>query len=277
MNLFDASAAGPSDVPDETDGGTGADVHLDGVDLVFEGAHHALSGIDLHCSAGEFIAIVGPSGCGKSSMLRLMAGLIPPTTGRVRTAVEDGRLSVGFVFQQANLLPWRSVRNNIRLPLEMAGYALARQDQLARQARQWIGLTEEDEPKWPRQLSGGMQMRVALARALVTRPNLLLMDEPFAAIDDLLRMRFNEEIIQLWQSQQWTAVLVTHNVAEAVFVSQRVLVMRQSPGTITTSIDIPFGYPRTSKLRGTPEFAAVTHAVATALQGNADPPQGSSP
>lgn len=250
---------------------------MDSVELVFDGQHHALTDIQLHCEAGDFVSIVGPSGCGKSTLLRLMSGLIAPTKGLVRTEqragddlTSDAAPTVGFVFQQANLLPWLNVLDNVALPLKLAGESPQSQQTAATRAREWVGLSEADESKWPRQLSGGMQMRVAVARALVARPDLLLMDEPFAAVDDLLRSRLNEEIVALWQQQKWTAVFVTHNVAEAVFVSQRVLVMSQAPGTIATSIPVPFDYPRTSDLRGTPEFAALTHQVATALRDASD-------
>lgn len=244
-----------------------AEIRMQSVELVFDGEHHALANIDLHCRPGEFIAIVGPSGCGKSSLLRLMAGLIPPTSGTVKTECADkSQLSVGFVFQRANLLPWRNVLDNIGLPLELGGQSLDSRIAAARKAREWVGLSDGDESKWPRQLSGGMQMRVAVARALVARPDLLLMDEPFAAVDDLLRSRLNEEIVELWQQQQWSAVFVTHNVAEAVFVSQRVLVMSDAPGKIAEVIDVPFDYPRVDGLRGTAEFAAMTQRVSTALR-----------
>lgn len=256
-----------------TTASTSASIKIDKVGLDFDPSSRALANVDLKVEPSEFVSVVGPSGCGKSSLLRLMAGLIQPTLGSVDVKSPSGSQSdqdsknpkVGFVFQQANLLPWRDVLGNIGLPLELAGVDKEKRQSAATEAREWVGLREQDQAKWPRELSGGMQMRVAVARALVSRPDLLLMDEPFAAIDDLLRSRLNEEIVALWQQQGWTAVFVTHNVAEAVFVSQRVVVMSQAPGTIHASFNVPFPYPRKTELRGTAEFARLTHEVTTSL------------
>lgn len=229
---------------------------------------------DVSCSirAGEFVALLGPSGCGKSTFLRLVAGLMHSTSGTLTVGdlpPEDARRSarrVAFVFQEPNLLPWRTVTDNIRLPLELQ--RIPRSDHAARieQSLRLIGLTEDDARKRPRNLSGGMRMRVSLARALVTQPDLLLLDEPFAALDDVLRQQLNEELVRIWMLRQWTGLFVTHNVAEAAFLAQRVMVMSKRPGTIQADIPIPFAYPREPGLRATPEFASLCGELSRQLR-----------
>jgi NitT/TauT family transport system ATP-binding protein len=239
------------------------------VSLVFDEQHAALERVDLNVGQGEFVSIVGPSGCGKSSLLRLVAGLETPTGGNLQVDATQQPSSAGFVFQQPTLLPWRTAAANIGLPLELQQQPASKIEQAVDQARQLVGLTSTDMSKLPRMLSGGMQMRVSIARALVTDPKIMLLDEPFAALDDLLRGQLNEELVRLWQQQAWTTLFVTHNVGEAVLLSQRVLVMSPAPGRIAADIAVPLPYPRDVSLRGTAEYAAVVGTVSQALRASA--------
>ncbi|MDA0284080.1 MAG: ABC transporter ATP-binding protein [Planctomycetota bacterium] len=232
-----------------------------------------LKHVELSVARGEFVSIVGPSGCGKSTLLRLVAGLREPTVGQLTIAdAAPGRsqTKAAFVFQEPNLLPWRTVTGNIRLPLELDGshtiLGKSASDELIEQAIRRIGLLPGDAAKRPAELSGGMRMRVSLARALVTDPQIMLLDEPFAALDDILRQQLNEELQRLWWNKRWTGLFVTHNVSEAVFLSQRVLVMSRAPGTILETIDIPFDFPRSPELRAAPEFASLTGVISAHLR-----------
>lgn len=242
--------------------------------IVFDNQHAAVTGVELGLRPGEFVSIVGPSGCGKSTLLKLIAGLIEPTMGQISvfglTAVEARKSDqrVAFVFQDPNLLPWRTVANNIRLPMELHGTKPELANRAIEDSIRLIGLKFDDAKKYPRMLSGGMRMRVSLARALVTNPDILLLDEPFAALDDLMRQQLNEELMRIWLEKQWTAAFVTHNVAEAVFLSQRVLVMSESPGRILDEIHVPFPYPRDAQLRSDPKFAHLTGQVHSKLRIN---------
>ena len=223
-------------------------------------------------SPGEFVSIVGPSGCGKSTLLRVAAGLIAPSSGTFQlaeTATQSHRQRVAFVFQDPTLLPWRSVTGNVRLPLELTGSGTG-VESLVAETVNLVGLSDQDVRKRPAMLSGGMRMRVSLARALVTRPDILLMDEPFAALDDLLRQQLNEELLRVCRSNNRTTLFVTHNVSEAVFLSDRVLIMSAGPGTILCEMDVPFAYPRTAELRSQPEFARLTGEIASRLRGTAE-------
>ena len=232
----------------------------------------ALRGVSLTIPRGQFVSLLGPSGCGKSTLLRLIAGLLTPTTGTLTVAERapaEARTTstrMAFVFQDPTLLPWRTVAQNLRLPLELQGVPAAEHDAWIASALRLIGLNAGDAHKRPRMLSGGMRMRVSLARALVTSPELLLLDEPFAALDDVLRQQLNEELVRLWREKNWTAVFVTHNVSEAVFLSERVIVMSSRPGTLVADVPIPFAYPRTPELRGTAEFARMTAELSARLR-----------
>ena len=231
------------------------------VGMTYGSTQSALSGVCCSIRAGEFVSLLGPSGCGKSTLLRMVAGLILPTSGSLLVGglspeeARRGSRRVAFVFQEPNLLPWRTVADNIRLPLELQGVSPREYGDRIEQSLKLIGLTTDDSRKRPRNLSGGMRMRVSLARALVLNPDLLLLDEPFAALDDVLRQQLNEELVRIWKLHQWTGLFVTHNVAEAVFLSQRILVMSKRPGKIVADIAVPFAYPREPALRADPEFA----------------------
>ena len=237
-----------------------------GLNKYFPSGVQALHGLDLEISRGQFVSIVGPSGCGKSTFLRLVAGLDAPTGGELRVEGHDA-LGLAFVFQDATLLPWRSVAHNITLPLELRREAA---DERVAQTLELVGLTDF-AAAYPAQLSGGMRMRVSIARALVTRPQILLLDEPFGALDEITRQRLNEELLRLWQEDRWTGLFVTHNVSEAVFLSQRVLVMSARPGRILADIPIPFPYPRTPHLRGAAEFIRITSEISRQLAHADDP------
>lgn len=239
------------------------------VSMSYDGSETILSDVNLQVAQGEFISLVGPSGCGKSTLLRLVAGLRQVSGGSlILNGGEPSRPRTAFVFQDPNLLPWRTVAGNIRLPLELpeGRGRLAQSRQLIADAISLIGLSESDATKRPRQLSGGMRMRVSLARALVTDPELLLLDEPFAALDDILRQQLNEELQRIWWEKKWTGLFVTHNVNEAVFLSQRVLVMSQRPGKILGEIEVPFDFPREADLRASAEFASLTGQVSSLLR-----------
>ncbi|HXJ33154.1 MAG TPA: ABC transporter ATP-binding protein [Candidatus Eisenbacteria bacterium] len=231
------------------------------VGVRFPNGTDALDGVSLRLGSGELVAVVGPSGCGKSTLLRVLAGLLAPTRGGVRTA----RGGVGIVFQQPTLLGWRTVVANVTLPLELAGVrpgeATARA--LAHLARVGLG---DVARVFPIELSGGMRMRAALARALVTEPRLLLLDEPFASVDELTRERLGEDVVALRASQQFAALLVTHSVSEAVFLADRVLVMSARPGRIVGEIAVPFGRTRDAALRTSPEFAKIVGEIAARLR-----------
>ncbi|MBI2502276.1 MAG: ABC transporter ATP-binding protein [Candidatus Latescibacteria bacterium] len=230
------------------------------------GQVEVLAGIDLDIASGQFVSIVGPSGCGKSTLLRLIAGLAAPVSGSLHIAglspleARRTRQDLAFVFQDATLLPWRSVEQNVALPLELS-QRQRRADALSMaQALELVGLSAFAH-SYPRQLSGGMRMRVSIARALVTHPGLLLMDEPFGALDELTRQRLNEELLRLWSQVGFTCVFVTHNVAEAVFLSQRVLVMSARPGRWLAEVAVPMPCPRDPDLRTSPSFNRIAEEV----------------
>ena len=247
----------------------GPSIELRNARVAFDGAA-ALNALDLVCKPGEFVSIVGTSGCGKSTMLRVIAGLQGLTSGAKNVQGPlDGLASVnqiGFVFQSPTLLPWRSALENVALPLELNGVNVQTRRTAARMALSMVGLGPVDEDKLPRKLSGGMQMRVSLARTLVTQPRIMLLDEPLAAVDDIMRNELLVELASLWQKNRWTTILVTHNVAEAVFVSQRVMVMSPRPGRIVDSVNVSLPYPRTADLRSTPRFAELTGLVSQSLR-----------
>jgi NitT/TauT family transport system ATP-binding protein len=232
----------------------------------------AVSGVDLRLRPGEFVAIVGPSGCGKSTLLRLAAGLSKPSAGTVEVAAGG----LGYVFQDPTLLAWRSVARNIELPAELRHLPKPERRRRVSDAVDLVGL-RGFERHLPRMLSGGMRMRVSLARALLLDPDLCLFDEPFGALDELTRERLNDELLRLYTARRFTGLFVTHSVAEAVFLSSRVVLMSPRPGRIVADFPVPFGYPRSRGLRFTPEFTALTAGVSARLRepGDRDEPQQS--
>jgi len=220
-----------------------------------------LDSVSCDIPAGQWVSIVGPSGCGKSTLLRCIAGLTDPTTG----VVQLGCKQPAFVFQDPTLLPWRSAAGNIQLPLELEKQPTENRSDRVLQVAKLVGLEATDINKYPRELSGGMRMRVSLARALVMKPNALLLDEPFAALDEILRQQLNQELLHIWQTQQITVLFVTHNVTEAVYLSQRVLVLNAN-GTVTGDVAIDLPADRVPDIRNTPSFLEKTSVVTRILQ-----------
>jgi NitT/TauT family transport system ATP-binding protein len=223
----------------------------------------ALEGVRLDVQPGEFVSIVGPSGCGKTTLLRLVAGLLTPNSGKILVGgieVREPRPDVGLVFQQAMLLPWFSVMRNVLLPVDVQGQRIADYQERARDLIRMVGLAGF-EKRLPSELSGGMQQRVALARALVHNPKILLMDEPFAALDAMTRETMNIELQRIWSGQHKTVLFVTHGIPESVFLSDRVVVMTPRPGRVAAIVDIPFARPRSAQLLGTAEFATLAAQI----------------
>lgn len=216
----------------------------------------ALSGLDLEAQEGEFLSLLGPSGCGKSTALNIMGGLLTPSEGKVMIAGEEmtePRRDIGMMFQQAVMFPWRTTIENVLLPIEVFG--LNKKDYVAKaeELLEMVGITEFRN-SYPWQLSGGMQQRAALCRVLIHHPKLLLLDEPFGALDEFTREAMNQELLRLQSHSGSTAVLVTHNISEAVFMSDRIAVMTARPGRLIGVIDVPFERPREPQLYGRPEF-----------------------
>jgi NitT/TauT family transport system ATP-binding protein len=244
----------------------GVAVSLRGVTKAYDNGVMALGPLDLDVRAGEFVSLVGPSGCGKSTALRLVAGLSAPSGGVVRLSrgaagARPGH-AIGFVFQEPTLMPWTSVRENVRLPLKLA--RVGDTDARVEAALARVGLAEFAD-SFPRQLSGGMKMRVSLARALVTDPDILLMDEPFAALDEITRFRLNNDLLALWRNLRKTVIFVTHSVFESVYLSERVIVMTQRPGRIGADIRIASGVPRDEDFRTSARYAEYCREVSAAL------------
>ena len=240
-------------------------VSLRDVRKTFERGTVALEGLNFEVRDGEFVSLLGPSGCGKSTALRIVAGLSPPTAGSVAWA-DGGETAnrIGFVFQEPTLMPWADIAKNVRLPLTLAGAGEASANPAVTQALDRVGLSEFAYA-FPRELSGGMKMRASIARALVTKPDLLLMDEPFAALDEITRFKLNDDLLALWQQMQGTVVFVTHSVFESVYLSQRIVIVSPRPGHVVTEIDIPAGYPRDARFRTSAEYAALCRHVSEAL------------
>lgn len=237
-------------------------VEVRNLDKVFADGTHALKTVSLSVRANEFVAIIGPSGCGKSTLLRAIAGLTAPSGGTCRVA--DG-VEPAFVFQQPTLLPWRTAERNAELLLRLAHVDRKEARRRAHDAMQLVGLSGF-EKAYPRALSGGMRMRLSLARSLAMQPDLFLLDEPFSALDEITRKTLNDELASIWHRQPFTAILVTHNLYEAIFLAGRVVVMSPRPGRIQTEIDVPLPFPRTPDMRLTPEYVALVEQLTLELE-----------
>jgi NitT/TauT family transport system ATP-binding protein len=268
MAALAAPAAATTRARAEASGdGAGAEplVALRGVRKVFANGTEALAGLDLAVGRHEFVSLLGPSGCGKSTALRLIAGLARPTRGRVDRPAGEQLGDVGFVFQEPTLLPWATVFDNVWLPLRLRGARRRLAAGEVAAALDMVGLGGFARA-YPRELSGGMRMRVSIARALVTRPKLLLLDEPFAALDEITRFRLNDDLLRLWQSQSWTVVFVTHSVFESVYLSSRVVVMAARPGRVVAEIPVDAPYPRDEAFRTSPAYNAFCREASAELR-----------
>lgn len=239
-------------------------VTLEGVGKRYANGTLAVQGVELQVGQGDFVSLLGPSGCGKSTVLRMVAGLIEPSSGRVTHAAGGHTGDVGFVFQEPTLMPWSSALKNVMLPLRLAGVNRGEAEARAAAALASVGLAGF-ERAYPRALSGGMKMRVSIARALVTRPRLLLMDEPFAALDEITRHRLNNDLLTLWQAERFTAIFVTHSVFESVYLSRRIVVMAARPGRVVEDVAVDAAYPRGEVFRTSAEYAAQCRHVSQAL------------
>ena len=254
-------------------GAAGLAVSLRDVTKTYDNGVMALGPLDLRVRKGEFVSLLGPSGCGKSTALRIIAGLAAPSTGRVQVLHDAAATlpgqnrpgqGIGFVFQEPTLMPWTSVRENVRLPLKLASVPTSQSDAQVLEALTRVGLAEFAD-SYPRELSGGMKMRVSLARALVTDPDILLMDEPFAALDEITRFRLNNDLLALWRNLKKTVIFVTHSVFESVYLSQRVIVMTQRPGRIGAEIMIDAAEPRGEDFRTSAAYSEYCRNVSAAL------------
>jgi NitT/TauT family transport system ATP-binding protein len=241
-------------------------VALRGVGKTFPSGTTALAGLELDVRAGEFLSLLGPSGCGKSTALRIIAGLSVPTAGVVEWphAAAESESRIGFVFQEPTLMPWTNVFNNVLLPLKLKKVPASEASERVAAALDRVGL-QDFATAYPRELSGGMRMRVSIARALVTDPALLLMDEPFAALDEITRFKLNKDLLQMWQALRTTVVFVTHSVFESVYLSSRIAVMAARPGRIFTEVAITAPYPRDQQFRTSADYAASCRTVSEAL------------
>ncbi len=248
-------------------------IDIDNLSLTFEtndGPVHALADIDLQIDAGDFVSFIGPSGCGKTTLLRVIADLETPTAGTITVngvSPHEARLAraYGYVFQSAALYPWRTIARNVALPLEIMGLDKQEQELRVKRNMELVNLAGF-EKKFPWQLSGGMQQRASIARALAVEPDLLLMDEPFGALDEIVRDHLNEQLLQLWDKTNKTVVFVTHSIPEAVFLSTKIVVMSPRPGRIHDVIENDLPRDRTLDVRETPEFLQIAHRVRDGLR-----------
>ncbi|MEO1210262.1 MAG: ABC transporter ATP-binding protein [Cyanobacteria bacterium J06638_20] len=244
---------------------------LSNVSKTYSNGTIALQDLNLTVKEGEFVSLLGPSGCGKSTVLRLVAGLGKMSTGHLEWG-DEYRHKLAFVFQEAALMPWATVEDNVRLPLKLSGRPKPLVKQAIAEALALVDL-QGFEKAYPRELSGGMKMRVSIARALVTHPDMLLMDEPFGALDEMTRSRLNSDLLDLWQQKCWTVLFVTHNIYEAVYLSNRVVVMAARPGRVVADIPIDVPYPRDEDFRTSPLFTSYCRQLSAALAQAAQSPE----
>jgi NitT/TauT family transport system ATP-binding protein len=246
-------------------------LRLSAISKAFANGTTALTGVDLTIHPGEFVSLLGPSGCGKSTLLKLVAGLAAPSSGTIDwpqsayDAAGSPEPALGFVFQEPTLLPWRTAAGNVHLPLLLAGVSKREARERADEALAQVGLSAFADLH-PRQLSGGMKMRVSIARALVTRPRILLMDEPFAALDEITRSKLNDELLELFARRKLTVIFVTHSVYESVFLSSRIVVMTSRPGRVAADIPVELDYPRMEDFRTSPLYNERCRLVSAALR-----------
>lgn len=240
-------------------------LRMDAVEKSFAGGVVALKGMSLRVNEGDFVSLLGPSGCGKSTALRLIAGLAEPTSGRIEWNGDGGAGGIGVVFQEPTLMPWTTVARNVFLPFRLRGRSFASVRDEVFEALRLVGL-EGFPDAYPRELSGGMKMRVSIARAMVTRPRLILMDEPFAALDEIARFRLNDDLLEMKEKTGCTVIFVTHSVFESVFLSERILVMTSRPGRVVRELVVDEAYPRGAAFRTSPECAAHARAASDALR-----------
>jgi NitT/TauT family transport system ATP-binding protein len=245
-------------------------VSIHDVSKQFSNGTLAIRGVNLDIAAGEFLSLLGPSGCGKSTLLRIIAGLGEPSAGTIEwpTSTHDvhgtAERQLGFVFQDATLMPWANAMRNVMLPLTLARVPKAEASERSAEMIELVGL-KGFEKAYPRELSGGMRMRVSIARALVTRPRILLMDEPFAALDEITRHKLNDDLLGLWSAQRFTVVFVTHSVFESVYLSQRIVVMAARPGRVMADFAVDAPYPRDSLFRTSPEYGRLCRIASDSL------------
>ena len=273
METNDVNGARPSAAP-------GDKIVARGVERYFGGKKsqriHALGPLDITVRDGEFVCIVGPSGCGKSTFLRMVAGLIRPSEGEIEFTTRRSVQPTAMVFQDYSIFPWKRVLDNVRYGLDIQGVPRKEGNKVALKYLEKLGLAERAR-SWPDTLSGGMKQRVAIARALTIEPEILLMDEPFAALDAQMRQILQDELLELWQADRRTVLFITHSLEEAVLLGDRVLVMSARPGKIIADIEIPFERPRRAEVRESPEFASVTAQLWRLLRDEVEKTRGKSP
>lgn len=247
-------------------------ITLNNISKIYSNGTVALQDLNLTIQEGEFVSLLGPSGCGKSTVLRLIAGLGKASSGGIFWGAGHDRRKLAYVFQEAALMPWATVWENVYLPLKLAGITKRAARSAVAEAIELVAL-QGFERCYPRELSGGMKMRVSIARALVTHPEMLLMDEPFGALDEMTRSRLNSDLLELWNRMNWTIGFVTHNIYEAVYLSSRVVVMAARPGRVVTEVAIDVPYPRTEAFRTSPIFNEYCRQISAALSQTTVDPQ----